>query len=341
MPHRCLSSLELTAAPMEGLTTVVFRKIHAEFFGAADRYYLPFVTPTIEPRFTERQMRELSPQANAGIKAIPQLLTRRAEDFLWAAHALAELGYDEVNLNLGCPAGTVVAKGKGAGFLGDPIGLREFFDRIFAEVLPIKVSVKTRLGLKNPEEFPGLVELYNLYPISRLIVHPRIKTDLYKGDARREVLLTELPNIRPALGYNGDIVTLSDLCSCAQNFSGAPGGLVELMVGRALMADPALFRKARGKEPAGRDEILAFHNALFDAYAALFGSRKNAMMRMKEYWFFQLNLFGENDEISALQKSAKELFRTREIDQFQRCIRSIIDSYALLSETRYGWRKTL
>ena len=341
MPQADLTNLELTVAPMEGLTTVVFRKIHAEIFGPADRYYLPFVTPTIEPKFTERQMRELSPKANIGIKAIPQLLTRRAEDFLWAAQALADLGYEEVNLNLGCPAGTVVAKAKGAGFLGDPIGLREFFERIFAKELPINVSVKTRLGLKNPEEFAGLVELYNLYPISRLIVHPRIRSDFYKGDARREVLLAELANIKLPLGCNGDIITLENLNSCAQDFSSAPGGLVELMVGRALMADPALFRKARGKAPASKDEILAFHNALFDAYAALFESRKNAMMRMKEYWFFQLNLFGSNDEISALQKSAKELFRIREIGEFQSSVCKIIDTFSLLTEPRYGWRKPL
>lgn len=108
---------ELTAAPMEGLTTVVFRRLHARLFGGADRYYLPFVTPTREPRFTERQMRELAPGANEGIPAIPQLLTRSVEDFVWAAKALADLGYQEVNLNLGCPAGTVTAKGKGSGFL--------------------------------------------------------------------------------------------------------------------------------------------------------------------------------------------------------------------------------
>lgn len=93
----------LVVAPMEGLTGFPFRRVYAHFFGAADAYFLPFVTPTTLPRFTERQMRELAPDVNIGIKAIPQLLTRRVEDFVWAAKALADLGYDEVNLNLGCP----------------------------------------------------------------------------------------------------------------------------------------------------------------------------------------------------------------------------------------------
>ena len=198
---------QLTVAPMEGLTTCVFRRLHAQIFGAADRYYLPFVTPTIEPRFTDRQLRELAPAVNAGLTVVPQLMTRRAADFLWAARSLADTGYTEVNLNCGCPAGTVVAKGKGAGFLGDPIGLREFLDAVFEKELPIAVSIKTRLGLKSPEEFEGLVELYNLYPLARLIVHPRIRSDFYKGDARREVLLAVMGDIRAPLGVNGDIVT--------------------------------------------------------------------------------------------------------------------------------------
>ncbi|MGN1209477.1 MAG: tRNA-dihydrouridine synthase, partial [Duodenibacillus sp.] len=94
----CINRLRLTAAPMEGITTVVWRRLHAEFFGPADRYYLPFVTPTAEPRFTERQLRELDPSVNGSLNVIPQLLTRRAPDFIWAARALADMGYKEVNL---------------------------------------------------------------------------------------------------------------------------------------------------------------------------------------------------------------------------------------------------
>ena len=85
---------------MEGLTGVIFRQVHSRFFGGADQYYIPFVTPTTLPKFTERQLRELAPEVNAGFEAVPQLLTRRTEDFIWAAKALADLGYTEVNLNL-------------------------------------------------------------------------------------------------------------------------------------------------------------------------------------------------------------------------------------------------
>ena len=335
------ASPELTVAPMEGLTTVVFRRIHAQMFGAADRYYIPFVTPTREPRFTDRQMRELAPQANRGVVAIPQLLTRNVDDFIWAAKALADLGYPEVNLNLGCPAGTVTAKGKGSGFLQYPTELYEFLSRIFEADLPIAVSLKTRLGYRSPEEFENLSDIYSRFPMSRLIVHPRLKTDLYRGDVRLDALDKTLGQLPMPLGYNGDLITPADIEASAERYAQAPGGLAEIMVGRALMADPALFRKAKGGAAASLGEILSFHDALFAAYTELFDSQKNAMMRMKEYWFFQLCLFGENDEQDAVKKAASKIFRSKQVPDFEAAVREAAESFVLRRDARYGWRKPL
>ena len=120
----------LAAAPMEGLTTAVFRRLHNQYFGGTDLYYIPFITPTVEPKFTDRHLKELSPEVNSGIPVVPQLLSNRPADFIWAAKALQDLGYKEVNLNLGCPSGTVVAKGKGSGFLRDLYALERFLDEI-------------------------------------------------------------------------------------------------------------------------------------------------------------------------------------------------------------------
>ena len=275
---------------MEGLTGAPFRRVHAKFFGAADRYYLPFVTPTTEPRFTARQLsRELDRDLNRGLNVVPQLLTRRAEDFIWAAKALADLGYQEVNLNLGCPAGTVVAKGKGSGFLQYPDALREFLDRIFSANLPIAISVKTRIGYSHEDEFRVLVDIYNDFAdgMDSLTIHPRLRTDFYKGDLRVHVFNRFFTELKMPIGYNGDIITVDDISRVRHRYK----PLKMIMVGRALMADPALFRKAAGGNPATLPEIASFYEALFDSYAQAFQSRKNALMRMKEYWFFQHNLF--------------------------------------------------
>ena len=99
-------------APLEGLTDAAFRKIHHNYFPGADRYYTPFFSPTVHRALTPREARELPPADTLDTVVIPQLLTKVAEDFIWMAGQCEDLGYTEVNLNLGCPSGTVTAKGK-------------------------------------------------------------------------------------------------------------------------------------------------------------------------------------------------------------------------------------
>ena len=147
-------------APMEGLTDSIYRRLHHKYFPGVDRYYMPFLSPTIHRTLTHREDRELPMADSVAFTAVPQVLTKVAEDFLWAAQVCRDRGYEEVNLNVGCPSGTVVSKGKGSGMLRDPDHLDRFLDEIFqASVLPI--SVKTRLGIENPDEFPAILEIYN------------------------------------------------------------------------------------------------------------------------------------------------------------------------------------
>ena len=298
---------------MEGLTGYVFRRLHQSFFGGADAYYIPFVTPTQEPRFTERQLKDLAPSVNRGIHCVPQLLTRRPEDFVWAVRALLDMGYDEVNLNLGCPAGTVVAKGKGSGFLRTPAELDTFFGTVFDTLGDdIPVTVKTRLGWSEEYEFADLARIYSHHPIKRLIVHARLKTDLYKGDVRLNVLQDALPLLAMPLGVKGDLVPVADLKA---RLAACPRS-VELIVGRYHMA-------------------AAFTDALLKDYTAAFSSLKNAVMRLKEYWFFQQFLF-ENPE-----KHIKRLFKARTPDDFFAALDAMKNELEIRPEPVYGWRKAL
>ena len=166
-------------APLDGITKTVFRRVWNDQFGGADRFFIPFFSPTSEHVMTSRDLKELDRARNAGLELVPQVMTKRAEDFLWATEIVKDLGYTEANLNLGCPSGTVVSKGKGSGMLRDSEHLARFLEEIFRDsVLP--VSVKTRLGLEDPEEFPALLEVFNRYPITELTVHPRVRKDFYK-----------------------------------------------------------------------------------------------------------------------------------------------------------------
>ena len=201
----------LSLAPMEGITDYVFRTVHAECFGALDRYYTPFLTPPRVGRpFRERYRAEIDPEINRGLDVVPQLLTKNADDFVWAARLLAEMGYREVNLNLGCPSRTVVAKGKGSGFLRNLEDLEAFLNDM-CDRSPIPVSVKTRLGIQDDGEYEKILDLYCTLPLAELIVHPRVQKDGYRGKPRWEPYGKTLERASFPVAYNGDIFAPDDL----------------------------------------------------------------------------------------------------------------------------------
>lgn len=273
-------------APLDGITKVVFRRVWRRFFGGADRYFIPFFSPTPQHILTDRDRREIDPANGGGLPQIPQVMARGAGDFLWAAEVVRDMGYPEVNLNLGCPSGTVTAKGKGAGFLARPEELERFFDQVFAKAV-IPVSVKTRLGMRSPEEFGRILEIYNRYPIACLTIHPRVREEKYRGAVHLDVFAQALAESRNPVCYNGDLRTVEECRAFEASFPQAES----VMIGRGAVADPALLRKLRGGPAAGREELQAFTAALYRGYQAFYGQTGPASQRMKEVWFYLIHLF--------------------------------------------------
>ena len=285
--------MRVYAAPLQGITTRLFRCLHARLFGGVDRYFAPFVSPAAEHRMTDRDLRELSREADSLPCTVPQIMTRRAGDFLWAADVLYAMGYPEVNLNLGCPSGTVTAKGKGAGFLLYPEELDGFLGEIFAALPEQAVSVKTRLGYRDPAEFFHLAEIYSRHPIRELTVHPRVREDFYRGPLRLETLKAALPALSMPVCYNGGLTSVRD---CERLPEQLPG-MEALMLGRGLIADPALSRKLRGGPAASREELLRFTGALYSGYRESIGPGP-AAQRMKDLWFYLIHLFDGGEKIA-------------------------------------------
>lgn len=310
--------MKLYFAPMEGVTDHVLRNLHHRYFPGIDKYFTPFFSPTEDGRFTGRSKRDFAPEVNAGVPVVPQLLTKKAEDFLWAARALADMGYREVNLNLGCPSGTVVAKGKGSGLLSDLEGLERLLDGIFAAA-PAKISVKTRLGRKEPEEFGRLLELFDRYPIEELTVHCRVREDLYRRPARPEFFAEALAGSVNPLCYNGDLTTKERYEEFADRYPQTPA----VMLGRGLTADPALARRIRGGPGVTREELQAYDAELFEGYSSDFGSRKNALGRMKEHWFYQICLF------EGAEKYEKKLKKTTDPTEYEGLVARIFHELPL------------
>ncbi|MEG1593623.1 MAG: tRNA-dihydrouridine synthase family protein [Oscillibacter sp.] len=281
--------MRIDFAPLEGITTFLFRNTHHALFGGADRYFTPFFSPAGEHIFTTKELRDVTPAHNDKMPVIPQIMTRHAADFLWAAGELAQMGYGQVNLNLGCPSGTVVGKGKGAGFLAHPQELDCFLEEIFSKT-PVPVSIKTRLGIADPAEFSKILEIYSKYPLEELIIHPRVQKEFYKGPLHRDVF--DAVTCPFPLCYNGDLVTVEDVTAFAQTHP----QIDAIMLGRGAVADPALPRKLRGGPAATRAEVQTFTQTLYAGYREIYEQDRPAAQRMKEIWFYLIHLFADGEQ---------------------------------------------
>ena len=238
-------------APMEGLTTWYFRQLHHTFFGGAARYYTPFLSANQNLSFQSRETAEIAPEHNQGIMLVPQIMTNRADEFVWAIRYLEERGYQEVDLNLGCPASQVVNRKKGSGFLENPDALDRFFNETFALLQKqnsrVRISVKTRIGYHNPSEAEELLRIYNRYPLSEVIIHPRTRKEYYKGTAHRDVFQKMLEESVHPVCYNGDLHSAADCRALMREFPTERYPQMKgIMIGRGLLADPALFRELQG-----------------------------------------------------------------------------------------------
>ena len=310
----------LSLAPMEGITGHVFRRVHAECFGALDKYYTPFLPPPrVGKRFGGKAAREIDPANNEGLDVVPQLMTKNADEFVWAAQVLADMGFREVNLNLGCPSGTVVSKGKGSGFLRYPEELEAFLLDVCARS-PLPVSVKTRLGLEDDAEYARLLDMYCRVPLAELIVHPRVRADQYRGKPRWRPHGETLARAPFPVAYNGDIFVLKDMDALVAAYPTTR----HVMLGRGLLANPALARQVKGGEALAAHELHAFHDRLFDAYAAEMGG--NAVFRMKDWCFYAKCAFADADAVHKMVR------KTKKVDEYRAAVERVFREQPLAPE---------
>lgn len=307
--HVCIS-----LAPLEGITGFTFRNVFAASFTGTDRCYTPFLSPGPGKGFSKRELRELLPENNPAGRTVPQLLLNNADYFLNAAREIAAYGYREVNLNLGCPSGTVTAKKKGAGFLSEPERLEAFLAEIYAKT-EIAVSVKTRVGVRSPEEFPELLRIYNRFPVRELIIHPRVLKDYYNKPLHPECFELAVRESTNPLCYNGDIRTVADYRRIRESYP----GVRSIMIGRGLIADPCLAEEIRrdenGDGPLPRrdriEKISSFHRALIAEYRKNFPEQNVVLCRMKEIWAYLIDSFPEG------RAEWKQLMKAKSLSAFE------------------------
>lgn len=308
-------------APLEGLTGYIYRQAHHEMFGHIDKYFSPFISTNQHGTLKTRELNDLLPEHNRGLTLIPQLLTNNAQDFLRTAQLMREMGYSEINLNLGCPSGTVTAKNKGAGFLGVPLALRDFLDEIF-EASVMEISIKTRLGVDQPEEFYDLIAIFNRYPVKELIIHPRIRQDFYKNKPNLKVFREALDLCSAPVCYNGDLFSAGDF----ERFSGEFPQVETVMMGRGLLTNPGLTRQLETGVRMDKSQLRAFHDRLYADYQGpLFGAH-NVLHKMKELWYYMLPLFEDHEKIG------KKIKKVSKLTDYEALVDQLFDEHELLSQ---------
>ena len=310
-------SMEYLFAPMEGITLSRFRQVHHEMFPGVSEYYTPFIAPDSNGGFRAKFLRELT--ADRGqLPVIPQLLVNNAEAFCLTADRLFELGFREINLNAGCPSGTVFSKHKGAGMLTDLLTLDALLDRILdhAERTGYRISVKTRMGVHSTEEFPAIREIYEKYPIKKCIVHARCRDDFYRGRADLTGFAEAASDSCLPLVYNGDIASEKDLETLRQV---APT-VGSVMAGRAAVANPALFRVLRGGGQLTLAELRMFHDRLAEAWLEDGLSPVFTVERMKTLWSYMQAMFPES------KREIKAIMKSRTLDVYRSAVGTLLNA---------------
>ena len=313
-----IKSAQFYFAPLEGITGYIYRNAFHDTFGAADKYFIPFISPGAKKKLTEKERNDILPEHNEGMYAVPQILSKNAGDVVAACEMLRSMGYKEVNLNIGCPSGTVVSKGRGAGLLEDLRILNQFLEEIFSNVV-LPISIKTRIGMDDESEWEDILKIYNQYPIKELIIHPRLRKDFYKGIPNYEAFSYAEIHSKNPICYNGDINTLQDYVSLVNRFPKVD----RWMIGRGFLRNPFLLKQLHEfeqiRETSAENNLSnvtplkQFHHSLLEGYKDYLSGDTPVLFKMKELWFYMRDMFPEDEKLYKKIKKAKNLLEYENI----------------------------
>ncbi len=305
----------LVLAPIRGVTDCHFRTIFHKHFPGFDSALAPFINPQRYSLFAQKQLRDMLPENNQLLPVVPQLLHTAPDDFIYLSHRLHDLGYEEANWNLGCPAPMVTSKKRGSGMLPFPEKIVRFLDEVMPK-LPLKLSIKTRLGLEKKEELLHLLPLLDEYPLTEIIIHSRLGKQMYRGHADTEAFAQCFKESQHSIVYNGDIQTVQEFRTLQKQFP----GVSKWMIGRGALADP--FLAGNIKELYTNTHILqieAFHQELFECYRELLSGQSHLLGHMKQLWMYLAVIF------PAQQKGWKKIKKCRTESQYQAVVERLFE----------------
>jgi tRNA-dihydrouridine synthase B len=296
-------------APLRGVTDAILRTTFAECFGGVARALAPFITSVRGSKVKAKLLKDLLPERNPRMAVIPQILGKDPEEFVVMAKALFDLGYAVVNWNLGCPYPMVAKKRRGSGLLPYPDRIDRFLDTVLAGI-PGRLSIKTRLGRFSAAEMGALMPIFNRYPLSEVIIHPRTGVQMYAGGVDLKRFGECFALCRSPVVYNGDIDSEGTFSTLAERFPGVAGW----MLGRGLIANPFLAEEITGALLTAGERIERFHrfhDLLVERYGAVLFGPSHLVQRMKGLWQYFHRPFLNG------RKVLKKIHKTRNPEQLK------------------------
>lgn len=291
----------LYLAPLQGFTDFVYRKVYSEVFPQVDAFFIPYISVK-NREVIKKYRKEVLPENNPQNRVIPQVLAADPEEMIFLAEYLADFGYTEINLNLGCPYPMVTNRGMGAGLLPHPQKIEKILAAFF-EKSPVKHSVKMRAGLVSPFEIENVIPVLNHFPLTEVILHPRIAKQLYEGEIIESAFQFACSNLQHRLVYNGDVNTVETFGNRMLSYS----QISHFMLGRGVLMNPFLPAEIKGivlSEAEKREKLVLFHKRMLEEYLSVMDNPGNALNKMKQFWIYFCQNFTEpKKSLKKIEKS--------------------------------------
>ena len=302
------NTIKIYQAPLQGFTDFTFRKVFSETFGGVDKYFIPYLSYGKGREIKKSQLREVFPENNGAFPVVPQVLFSDENELFDLVGILVCYGYQEINLNLGCPYPMATNKGRGAAWLEKPDVLNQVLQQLFATNFPAKFSVKMRAGMTDDQDAKAIFEVLNRFELEEVIFHPRTASQMYSGRANPQLFAEALELVKHPLVYNGDLLSESDL----QELKGLLPEQDVWMIGRGLLINPALAAQLKGEaaEPkALRKRLKEFHDLLLESYSDRLDGAGHILMKMNQFWSYFSESFENPHKAMKLVKKSSNMLK--------------------------------
>lgn len=226
---------------------------------------------------------------------------------------------------MGCPFPRVANKTRGCGLMAEPQKVKEILDKVFNNI-EIKFSLKCRLGYYKDTEIDELIDCFNDYPFSEIIIHPRIGKQLYTGTADVDRFAEIAPSIKRPLVYNGDIFSVDDFRRISEKLP----SVSMFMLGRGLLTNPFLADEIKGKSFDYEERRKILHHFVVSLYLERLrhaGGSPKIIGCMKELWSYMMNSFEDPQNVW------RKIKKINNLDVYEETVELIFRDERLISNS--------